>query len=208
MTDKFARTNEGTERGLTNQQGEAPVASSPGASGGFFGRVSALTRPSGGTSDSQTLPPGAVGSPMAKPAATQTVPAGTTGNSTSASAAPRTTITSHRLGSTELLKELDGFVDSYRRGRIHKHRALFSIFAALSNISGATLEDKDIALDRWGKEVDRVENILADASAKGSILAGASAKGAAPDVASPLVLPTSVVPQKRQRESKIGRAHV
>jgi len=151
-----------------------------------------------------SLPPGTAGGSAAESVTTQTISPGTTGDSASGAAFPRAAAP-NRLQSTQFLKDLDGFVESYRRGRIHKHRALFSIFAAISSVTGVSLDDREIALSYWGKEIDRVEDVLAAASAKGFILADASAKGAALVVAPPLANPTTVASRKRQRESSEDR---
>jgi len=63
----------------------------------------------------------------------------------------------HRLRTTELLKELEGHVESFCRGKIPKHRALFQIFVALSHCPGGSLADKDLACSHWTRELDCVE---------------------------------------------------
>ena len=76
-------------------------------------------------------------------------------------------------------------------GRILKHKALWDVFAIVSNAPGAKPGDHDTAIHSWTGEVDRVDKVLATASEKGAAL----------NLALPIQPSSSKIPLKRWRES-------
>jgi len=99
----------------------------------------------------------------------------------------------HWLEMTKILKELERHVESFHRGQISKHKALFHIFVTLLHSPGSSATNKDLAYWKWTREVDHIEWILADTLAKGTTF----------DVEPPANLQPikPVIPLKRWRDS-------